>query len=100
MFAVTLLAISSLFSSNEAAFLDRVDALRHPDGLFLDRGSDKTTISSAATGFGVLALAEGANRGLRNPDDVAKIARTAFEKTTEANPAKSRMVSTLYGPRG
>ncbi len=90
MFTVTLLAITSLFSSNEAAFLDRVDALRHQDGLFLDRSSDPTTVSSAATGFGVLALAEGASRGLRNPEDVSKIARVAFDKTTQANPPRNR----------
>lgn len=90
MFGIAFLAMTSLFASNEAAFLDRVEALREPTGLFLDRSSDKTTASSAATGFGVLALAEGAARGLRNSDDVAKYARIAFEKTTNNNPARNR----------
>ncbi len=90
MFGVTFLAVSSLFLTNESAYLDRVDGLRHPDGLFLDRSSDQGTVSSAATGFGVLALAKGASRGLRSPEEVSKIARIAFEKTTQANPARNR----------
>jgi hypothetical protein len=90
MFGVALLAVTSLFASNEASFLDRVEALRDPNGLFLDRSSDKTTASSAATGFGVLALAQGASRGLRNAEEVSKYARIAFERTTKNNPARNR----------
>jgi hypothetical protein len=101
MFAVTLLAITSMFASNEAAYLDRIDALRHPDGLFLDRSSDPNTISSAATGFGVLALAEGASRGLRDTNQVSEIARIAFDKTTEANPERNRgWLSHFTDPNG
>jgi hypothetical protein len=90
MIGITFLAVSSLFMTNEAAYLDRVEALRHRDGLFLDRSSDQTTVSSAATGFGVLAMAEGASRGLRNPEEVSKAVRHAYNKTTTANPPSNR----------
>jgi len=90
MFSVMLLSVTFLFSGSESVYLDRIDTLRDSKGLFLDRRSDPTTVSAAATGFGVLALAEGSSRGLRNREDTLEIARIAFERTVNANPKKNR----------
>ncbi len=90
MFGTMFLAVSFLFAPDESAFLNRVEALRDPQGLFLDRLSDPTTVSAAATGFGVLALAEGSTRGQREGDEIAKIARVAFDRTLAGNPSKNR----------
>jgi len=90
MFSVMLLSVTFLFSGSESVYLDRIDTLRDSKGLFLDRRSDPTTVSAAATGFGVLALAEGSSRGLRNREDTLEITRIAFERTVNANPKKNR----------
>ena len=90
MFCTMFLAVSFLFATDEAAYLDRIDSLRNDDGMFLDRRSDTTTVSAAATGFGMMALAEGANRGLRDKAEVAALARKAFAKTVGANPRRNR----------
>lgn len=90
MFSVMLLSVTFLFSGSESAYLDRIDTLRDSKGLFLDRRSDPTTVSAAATGFGVLALAEGASRGLRDREETLEIARVAFERTVNANPKRNR----------
>jgi len=90
MFNVMFLSVTFLFSGTESTYLDRIDTLRDSKGLFLDRRSDPTTVSAAATGFGVLALAEGASRGERNRKETLKIAQIAFERTVAANPKRNR----------
>ncbi len=90
MMPVIVLAMSFTLLPNEPEVLSRIDQLHHPQGLFLDRTSDPSTISCAATGFGVLALSEGVKRGYREHDAVLSLARTAFHKTVTANPARNR----------
>jgi len=90
MFSVMLLSVTFLFSGPESTYLDRVDTLRDSKGLFLDRRSDPTTVSAAATGFGVLALAEGVSRGVRDREETLRIAQAAFDRTLAANPKRNR----------
>ena len=81
---------SLLFSGDELAYLKRLEKLRNENGLYVDRSSDPSTVSTAATGLGVLALAEAASRGLRDTSEVKSITRHAFEKTVNSNPAQNR----------
>lgn len=90
MLAVVLLPMALFFGGNEPKYLDRIENLRTESGLFADRLSDRSTISTAATGLGLLALSEGASRGFRDRTEVACLVRSAFEKTVQANPARNR----------
>jgi hypothetical protein len=90
MLAVMLLPMAMFFGGNESAYLDRIENLRNESGLFADRLSDRSTISTAATGLGLLALAEGASRGLRDRAEVATLVRSALVQTVQSNPARNR----------
>ncbi len=81
---------SLLFLGDESAYLSRIENLRNEKGLYLDRRSDPSIVSTAATGLGVLASAEAASRGLRDIDATKKIARTAFEQTVNSNCKRNR----------
>ena len=90
MFGVVLLSASLLLKGNESAYLTRVDNLHNENGLFADRQSNHAIVSTAATGLGVLALAEGVSRGLRDRNQVMMLARSAFHQTVDANPRRNR----------
>ena len=61
-----------------------------PNGLVLDRNSDRRTVSSAATGLVGYALAVLAERGVADPGRVAAHLRRGFETTRAANPPANR----------
>ncbi|MFH5804512.1 hypothetical protein [Alienimonas sp. DA493] len=61
-----------------------------PNGLVLDRNSDRHTVSSAATGLVGYALAVLAERGVADREEVAAHLRRGFETTRAANPAANR----------
>ena len=64
--------------------------LRLPNGLVLDRDSDRQTVSAAATGLVQYALAVLATRGVGDAGEVADRLREAVEVTLAANPPRNR----------
>lgn len=81
---------SLLFLGDESAYLRRIETLRNENGLYLDRRSDPSIVSTAATGLGVLAMAEATSRGLCDVDASKIKARQAFEKTVSSNLRRNR----------
>ncbi len=61
-----------------------------PNGLVLDRNSDRRTVSSAATGLVGYALAVLADRGVAMREAVSAHLRRGFETTRAANPTANR----------
>ncbi len=90
MFKISMLAIAFMSTPMEVDLVNRFDQLQLDNGLFLDRASDRTTVSSAATGLGSFALAHAATRGLRDPREVTERLREAFQVTISANPVQNR----------
>lgn len=89
MFAIPLLAVTFLAAPAENELVERIERLQLQNGMFLDRTSDRTTVSSAATGMGSYALAYAATRGLADGAEVAQRLELAFQITTQANPARN-----------
>jgi hypothetical protein len=83
-------ARSLLFLDDEAGYLSRIESMRNEQGLYRDRRSDPTVISTAATGLGVLALAEASSRGLRDQDATKTMVRSAFRQTVKSNSERNR----------
>ncbi len=81
---------SLLFLGDESGYLNRIESMRNEKGLYLDRRSNPTVVSTAATGLGVLALAEATSRGLRDHAATTKIVRCAFEQTVNSNLERNR----------
>jgi len=81
---------SLLFMGDEAGYLNRIESMRNEKGLYLDRRSDPSVVSTAATGLGVLALAEATSRGLRDHAATTRIVRCAFEQTVNSNSERNR----------
>jgi len=81
---------SLLFMGDESGYLNRIESMRNEKGLYLDRRSDPTVVSTAATGLGVLALAEATSRGLRDHAATLKIVWRAFEQTVNSNSERNR----------
>ncbi len=52
MFTAMLLSTTLLFAGSESKYLDRIENLRTESGLFVDRLSDRSTISAAAAVLG------------------------------------------------
>ena len=75
---------------SDAEYLDVLLDLRLPNGLVLDRDSDRGTVSAAATGLVQYALAVLAGRGVADARDVADRLREAFDLTLAANPPQNR----------
>jgi len=90
MFAIPLLAVTFLTAPAENGLVERIEQLQLQNGLFLDRTSDRTTVSAAATGMGSYALAYAATRGLADGAEVAQRIEQAFHVTTQANPERNR----------
>ena len=90
-----------VFMGDESKYLDRIENLCNENGLFLDRSSDPSVVSTAATGLGILALAEGVTRNLRGREIVTKMARSAFELTVHSNLDRNRgWLSHFTDPNG
>ena len=71
-------------------YRDVLEALVLPNGLVLDRNSDRDTVSVAATGLVHHALAVLAGRGVGDAGDTAEAARQGFAATLAANPPDNR----------
>ena len=88
-------------SLSDAEYRDVLLDLRLPNGLVLDRDSDRHTVSAAATGLVSYALAVLADRGVGDRRDVEMHLRNAFDATLAANPAENRgWLSHFTGPSG
>ena len=74
----------------DAQYHDVLVSLTLPNGLVLDRDSDRSTVSSAATGLVGYALAVLADRGVGDRSAVEAHLRRGFETTRAANPAANR----------
>lgn len=90
MISIAILAVTFFTVPAENELVQRIDKLQLENGLFLDRTSDRQTVSSAATGLGSFALALAAKRGLVDPEQVARRSEQAFRTTVAANPARNR----------
>ncbi|MCG6157975.1 hypothetical protein [Rubinisphaera margarita] len=90
MFKISILAVAFMSTPMEVDLVNRFDQLQLDNGLFLDRASDRSTVSSAATGLGSFALAHAATRGLRDPREVSERLYNAFHTTVNANPVQNR----------
>ncbi|HEX6985551.1 MAG TPA: hypothetical protein VF170_09250, partial [Planctomycetaceae bacterium] len=74
----------------DAPFRAALDDVVLPNGLVLDRRSDRDTVSCAATGFTAYALALMADRGSADPTEVRAILRSGFRSTLAATPERNR----------
>jgi hypothetical protein len=91
MFATILVAASFLFfPGDERLYLERIERLHTENGLFVDRQSDRSTVSVAATGLGILALAEATTRGERDRQGTIELAWKAFRTTLAGNLPQNR----------
>ena len=73
----------------DAEFRTVLDEMTLPNGLVLDRRSDRDTVSCAATGFTAYAWAVLATRGAADPAEVAALLRAGFDTTLAANPPQN-----------
>ena len=74
----------------DAKFREVFDDVILPNGLVLDRRSDRNTVSCAATGFTAYALALMVQRGTADPATTTTLLRRGFETTLAANPERNR----------
>ena len=74
----------------DAPFRRILDDVILPNGLVLDRRSDRNTVSCAATGFTEYSLALMASRGSAQRDEVLEIVRRGFHTTLAATPSRNR----------
>ena len=75
---------------SDSQYYDVLSGMVLPNGLVLDRDSDRRTVSSAATGLVGYALAVLADRGVGDAGWVADHLRRGFETTRAANPPANR----------
>ncbi len=73
----------------DAGFRAVFDDVLLPNGLVLDRRSDRNTVSCAATGFTAYALALMAQRGTADPIHMAEIVQDGFRTTLQNTPPKN-----------
>ena len=84
------LLVTSPLALAEPMFVPTFRNLTLDNGLVLDRVSDRTTVSCAATGLVSYAKVVAANRGEMPTDEVYPQVRQAFTTTIETNPARNR----------
>ena len=73
----------------DAGFRAVFDDVLLPNGLVLDRRSDRNTVSCAATGFTAYSLALMAGRGSADPTWVGDVLRRGFRTTLELTPPRN-----------
>lgn len=86
-----MLIISLLVPVNEdERFLEVFEAATLSNGLVLDRLSDQTTVSCAATGFAAYSKAILVNKGLLDKDEAKAEIRQGFSSTLLHNPKENQ----------
>jgi len=74
----------------DEGFKQVFEELKLPNGLVLDRRSDRNTVSCAATGFTAYSLALMSSRGSLSRDEALDFVRRGFHVTLDAMPERNR----------